>query len=314
MRVFLSLDSVTDEDFSRGTAVAIGKFDGVHLGHQMILSRLNRVADARQLDAVAFTFANNPLSLLRPEECPVPLMSTSQRLAAIASTGVSACVMVEFDEALASTPADDYVAQILVAKLRARHVIVGEDFRFGHRGAGDIELLERMGETHGFAVEVVNSVDDPEIGRISSTAVRRAIEGGDAELATRMLGRPLAVEGDVVHGEARGRDLGFPTANLGGDIEGLVPADGVYAGWATVGEEAHPAAISVGTNPTFTDVGQSRVEAFLLDFSGDLYGKRLRVSFTHYLRGMVTYTGEADLIAQMHDDVARTRVLLGISK
>lgn len=312
MRVFLSLESVTDEDFPRGTAVAIGKFDGVHLGHQAILSRLGRTAETRGLDAVAFTFANNPLTYLRPERCPVPLMSKSQRLAAIEATGVEACVMVEFDAELAQTTAEAYVERILVARLRARHVIVGSDFRFGHRGSGDVELLRQLGEVHGFAVDVVPSVDDPDLGRISSTAVRNAIEGGDAELALRMLGRPLIVEGEVVHGEARGRELGFPTANLGGMIEGLVPADGVYAGWVISGDERHGAAISVGTNPTFTEGGQSRVEAYLLDFTGDLYGQRLQVQFVHRIREMVAYTGVDDLVAQMHDDVRETRRVLGL--
>ena len=312
MRVYLSLESVTKEDFPSGTAIAIGKFDGVHLGHQVILSKLGMAAEARGLDAVAFTFANNPLTYLRPELCPSPLMSKSQRLAAIEATGVTACVMVEFDEALAQTSAEDYVEQILVSKLCARYIIVGADFRFGHRGSGDIDLLTKMSALHGFELEVVGSVDDPDLGRISSTAVRHAIEAGDATLASRMLGRPFLVEGEVVHGEARGRDLGFPTANLGGAIEGLVPAHGVYAGWVIAEDARHPAAISVGTNPTFTTDGQSRVEAYLLDFSGDLYGQRIQVQFIHHLRDMVAYTGADDLVAQMHEDVARTRELLDV--
>ena len=309
MRMFTSIDEIGAASIER-SAVAIGKFDGVHLGHQAILDRLREVAQAEGLDSVVFTFRENPLSLLRPERCPAPLMSPAQREAALAEAGVDICVMVPFDERLSSVPAESFVRDILVGRIGTRHVIVGPDFRFGHRGTGDVALLRRMGAELGFTVEEVSFVVDDDLGRVSSTRVREAIGQGDIELATRMLGRPVALRGEVVRGDARGRELGFPTANLGGDIEGFVPVDGVYAGWATVDGVRRMAAISVGSNPTFTPEAQSRVEAFLLDYSGDLYGAQITIEFVHRIRGTYTFSGVEALVERMHEDVRQTRALL----
>lgn len=310
MRTFASLDELRASEFEPGSVVAIGKFDGVHLGHQAILERMRRVAHERELEAVVFTFSNHPLSQLRPEQCPLPLMSRAQRLAAFEQAGAAACVMVEFDEEFASIPAETFVQQVLVSGLGAQHVVLGSDFRFGRGGAGNAELLRRSADKYGFSVEEVPSVDDPELGRVSSTRVREAISQGEVARAARLLGHPAAVRGDVVHGDARGRELGFPTANLGGTIEGLVPADGVYAGFAMLDGNPHEAAISVGTNPTFTEDGQPRVEAYLLDFSGDLYGQRLEVQFVQRIRGMYTFANAEALVERMHQDVADARELL----
>lgn len=312
MRLVASLAEIVPAEFAAGSCVAIGKFDGLHLGHQSILRRL--VADARadgQL-AVVFTFANNPLSFLNPERCPQPLMSRAQRLEAFEAAGVDVCVMVEFDAEFAAIPAPEFVTEVLVSQLHARHVIMGADFRFGHRGAGDGALLHELGAHHGFTAESVAWVEDPEVGSMSSSRTRDAVLAGDVETASRMLGRPPAVRGEVVHGDARGRELGFPTANLGGTVEGLVPADGVYAGWVLLGGEREPrvAAISVGNNPTFTPDEQSRVEAFVLDFAGDLYGQPIEVRFAHRLRGTVRFDSLDELLVQMHADVAETRRLL----
>lgn len=310
MRVVESLAALRPEEFSVGSCVAIGKFDGLHLGHQSILRRLRSEAAAADQLTVVFTFANNPLSYLNPERCPQPLMSREQRLEAFAAAGIDVCVMVEFDAEFAAIPAADFVTDVLVGKLQARHVIMGADFRFGHRGAGDGALLRELGATHGFTAEVVEWVEDAEAEPVSSSAARAAVVAGDVAAAARMLGRPPAVRGDVVHGDARGREIGFPTANLGGAIEGLVPADGVYAGWVLLAGERRVAAISVGNNPTFTPNEQSRVEAFVLDFEGDLYGQRIEVQFAHRLRGMVRFDGLEPLLEQMHADVAETRRLL----
>lgn len=310
MRIYESLQAISHEDFARGSVVAIGKFDGVHLGHQAILERMRHAAESRDLDPVVFTFLNNPLSLLHPDLCPLPLMSKSQRLSAIEDAGAEACVMVEFNEDFAQMSAEMFINRVLVAGLQARHVVLGSDFRFGHGGAGDVGLLRRAGLDAGFTVEVVDTVDDPELGRVSSTRVREAISQGEVDRATRLLGRAVSVRGEVVRGDARGRELGFPTANLGGEIEGLVPADGVYAGWAVVGDRVFDAAISVGTNPTFTPDGQPRVEAFLLDFSESIYGQRIEVRFVRWLRGMYTFAGIDELIERMHEDVRETRAVL----
>lgn len=310
MRVVRSLDELRVAPH-RASAVAIGKFDGVHLGHQAILDRLREVAGEHGLESVVFTFRENPLSLLRPERCPLPLMSAVQREEMIGALGIDTCVIVPFDEALAAVAAEDYVRDILIGMLGAKHVIVGADFRFGHRGVGDVALLRKLGEQLGFTVEEVLSVVDQDLGRVSSTRVREAAAQGEVGLAARMLGRRLTVRGEVVHGDARGRELGFPTANLGGELEGYVPADGVYAGWATVPGAIRPAAISIGSNPTFTPEAQSRVEAFLLDFSGDVYGERIEVRFVHRIRGTYTFASVDELVERMHADVEETRRLLG---
>lgn len=330
MRVIESLDAIRPDEFAAGSCVAIGKFDGLHLGHQAILRALTDAAHASGQRAVVLTFANNPLSLLNPEACPQPLMSREQRLEAFASAGIDDCVMVEFDASVAGIEAEAFVREVLVARLHARHVMMGSDFRFGHRGAGDGALLRDLGERCGFTAEVVDLVSAEGAGLVSSSRVRASVLDGDVAAAARMLGRPAVVRGEVVHGDARGREIGFPTANLGGRIEGLVPADGVYAGWVRFGRAAPgtaasdpgaggspdawgdplPAAISVGNNPTFTPQGQSRVEAYVLDFSADVYGRRIEVAFADRLRGMERYDSLEALLEQMRADVADTRRLL----
>ncbi|CAG7604427.1 bifunctional riboflavin kinase/FAD synthetase [Leucobacter soli] len=310
MRVYRSLDAIPADAFAGGTAVAIGKFDGVHLGHRALVRGIAEAAEQRGLEPVVFTFENNPLSLLRPDICPVPIMSTQQRIDALAGAGATTCVIVPFDEALAAVPAEEFMARILVDTLHARHLSFGRDFRFGHGGAGDAALLERSGERLGFTVEVLEQVEDPELGRVSSSRVREAILQGDVDVAARMMGGPVSVRSIVVHGDARGRELGFPTANLGDPIEGLVPAHGVYAGWAIVGGRQYEAAISVGVNLTFGADGPARVEANLLDFSGDIYGEEIEVRFAERLRGMVAFSGIDALIERIQEDVRQTRVIL----
>lgn len=314
MRVLHSLEEISPEAFGGGTAVAIGKFDGVHLGHHALLADIAEVAEREGLEPLVFTFENNPLSLLRPGLCPLPIMSPQQRIEALADAGATVCVMVPFDEALAEVSAEEFIERVLVGLLHAKHLSVGKDFRFGHGGRGTAEMLVRSGERLGFTVRVVDEVEDPELGRVASSRIREAILQGDVVAARRMLSRPVTVRGEVVHGDARGRELGFPTANLGdgptGAIEGLIPADGVYAGWATVDGTRHPAAISVGVNLTFEPEGTPRVEANLLDFTGDLYGKRIEVGFVERLRGMVAFSGVDALVERMHEDVRRTREIL----
>lgn len=311
MQIIESLEAIQRSDFAAGSCVAIGKFDGLHLGHQAILERMRATAGDIGARSVAFTFANHPLSYLRPDACPRPLMSREQRLEAIAALGLDACVMVDFDANFASIPAEEFVVDVLVGKLNAKHILMGADFRFGHHGSGDGDLLRALGEQHGFVAEVLDWVEDDEEGQVSSSLIREALLAGDVEGADRMTGRPVAVRGEVVHGDARGRELGFPTANLGGRVEGLVPADGVYAGWAVLDGIAHPAAISVGNNPTFTPDEVSRVEAYILDFSDDIYGRTLEVRFAHHLRRTERFDDLEALIVQMNADVAEARTLLG---
>lgn len=310
MRVFDSIEGISAEEFASGTALAIGKFDGVHRGHRALIDRVREISALHGFEPSVFTFANNPLGLLRPDLCPPTIMSREQRLEAFAALGVAACVMVPFDSELAEITAEDFVTGLLVGKLHVKHICVGADFRFGSGGLGDPTLLTAMGERLGFQVEIIDNVEDPQLGRVSSSSVREAILQGDIAAASRMMDREVAIRGTVVHGDARGRELGFPTANLGGELEGLRPADGVYAGWALVGEDLYKAAISVGANVTFDPQGEPRVEAFLLDFEGDLYGQRIEVRFVQRLRGMVAFPSVEALLARMHEDVRETHALL----
>lgn len=312
MRIYTDLHRIDGDMFARGSAVAIGKFDAVHLGHQALIAGITRAASNRDLEPVVFTFVENPLNHLKPGEAPPPIMSTRQRLDALAAAGVSSCVIVPFNEDLADIPAKEYIEQVLVGQLRAKHICVGDDFRFGRGGAGDVSLLAEHAGRLGYELEVVAEVDDAELGRVSSSRIRAAILQGDVATAARLMGRPTAVRGEVVRGDARGRALGFPTANVGpaagaDEIEGLIPAEGVYAGWAVIDGVRYEAAISVGVNMTFEPNGEARVEAYLLDFDGDLYGKAIEVRFAQRLRGMVAFTSVDALVTRMREDVRETR-------
>jgi riboflavin kinase/FMN adenylyltransferase len=292
------------------SAVTIGKFDGVHTGHRAVIARLREVAAERGLTTAVITFDRNPLELVAPEKCPSSLVSNEQKLDLLAGTGVDATLMLTFDRALADLPPEEFVHRILVDRLHAAAVLVGSDFRYGARGAGDVELLRELGEKYGFEVVLIDDVRPEHGRRVSSTWIRELLADGDVRHAARLLGHVPTVRGLVVHGAKRGRELGFPTANLSPESEGLIPADGVYAGWLTDGGERYPAAISVGNNPTFEGVPQKQVEAYVLDRELDLYGHRVEVSFVERIRGMVAYSGIEPLIAQIADDVERARGIL----
>jgi riboflavin kinase/FMN adenylyltransferase len=303
------------------SVVAIGKFDGVHSGHRAVIDRARVDAAAAGARVVAVTFDRNPLALLRPDICPDSLVGVTQKLHLLAEAGVDATLMLTFDRALADLGAREFVEHVLVGALGVQIVLVGADFRFGRGGAGDSELLRDMGAEFGFEVDVIDDVRAIDAGRrVSSTWVRELLTAGDVAGAARLLGRPHAVRGEVVHGLKRGRELGFPTANLAADLEGFVPAEGVYAGWlvdaGAPGDGAaeprssvrYPAAISVGTNPTFDDVAVRQVEAYVLDETElDLYGHVVEVEFVERIRGMVAFEGIGPLIEQMTDDVLRVR-------
>jgi len=308
VKVFRSIDEVPD-GFGP-SAVTIGKFDGVHSGHRAVIGRLREVAADRGLTAAVITFDRNPLELIAPEKCPASLVSNGQKLDLLAGTGIDATLMVAFDRALADLEPEEFVHRILVERLHAAEVLVGSDFRFGHRGAGDVRLLRELGEKYGFAVELIDDVRPEHGRRVSSTWIRELLADGDVAHAAELLGHIPTLRGVVVHGAARGRELGYPTANLSPESEGLIPADGVYAGWLTDGDETYPAAISVGNNPTFEGVPHKQVEAYVLDRELDLYGHCVEVSFVQRIRGMVAYQGVEPLIAQIADDVEKARGIL----
>lgn len=300
-------------DFGR-TAVAIGKFDGVHAGHRAVIERLKADAAASGARSVAVTFDRNPLALLRPELCPENVVSVERKLELLGDLGIDATLLLTFDQELASQPAERFVEEILVGALHVSTVLVGRDFRFGHRGAGTPDLLRELGPHHGFTVDVVDDVYvDGSDRRVSSSWIRELLAQGDVTTAAQVLGRPVDVRGEVVHGHKRGRELGFPTANLPGRVDAFVPADGVYAGWLNDHDTGirHPAAVSVGTNPTFDDVLVRQVEAYVLDEDSlDLYGHDVTVEFTRRLRGMIAFEGIDALMSQMSADVDATRAIL----
>lgn len=289
------------------SAVAIGKFDGVHAGHRAVIRRLEERAAESGARSVAVTFDRNPLAVLRPDRCPENVVTVSRKIELLGELGLDATLLLTFDEELAALSAEDFVSRILVEALGVSTVLVGEDFRFGHRGAGTPDLLRALGPRYGFTVEVVDDVYlEGSDRRVSSTWIRELLMAGDVEAASRALGRFPDVRGVVVHGLKRGRELGFPTANLSPIVDAFVPADGVYAGWLVDHDTGirHPSAISVGTNPTFDDVLERQVEAHVLGETGlDLYGHDVTVEFVERLRGMVAFEGIEKLKQQMAADV-----------
>jgi riboflavin kinase/FMN adenylyltransferase len=308
MITFSDLSGIPD-DFGP-SAVTIGKFDGVHAGHRAVITRLRAAAEEENLRSVVVTFDRHPLALLSPEKCPAALVGADQKLDLLAGTGVDATLLLRFDRDRSLQSPEDFVTSILVDALSARRVLVGHDFRFGHRGAGDVPLLIQLGEKYGFTVEVIADVTPKDGRRVSSTWIRELLSDGRVSDAAVLLGHAPTVRGMVVHGAKRGRELGYPTANLSPQSHGLIPADGVYAGWLKVGDTRYPAAISVGNNPTFDGVAQKQVEAYVLDEDIDLYDQIVDVQFEERIRGMVAFTGIEPLIVQMGDDVERVRQLL----
>jgi len=265
-----------------GTAVTIGAYDGVHLGHRALLRDLSERARAEGLSTVVVTFDRHPASVVRPESAPRQLTDLQQKLDLLAACGINRTLVVPFDAERANETAEDFVKEVLVDTLEARLVVVGEDFHFGHGRKGNVALLTELGKEYGFEVVGVGLTGDEE-DAVSSTRIRTLVTAGDVEGAAKLLGRPHEVRGEVVHGDGRGGpELGFPTANLQISEEIALPADGIYAGWFIRPDGAqHMAAISVGRRPTFYEPGETSVlvEAFLLRFEGDLYGEVGRVAF-----------------------------------
>jgi riboflavin kinase/FMN adenylyltransferase len=296
-----------------GTAVTIGAYDGVHLGHRALLQDLRRRAEAAGLATVVVTFDRHPASVVRPESAPKQLTGLEQRLELLADCGIDRALVLPFDEARAKESAEDFVKEILVDELSARLVVVGEDFHFGHGRRGNIELLRRLGAEYGFEVVGVGLTGD-EREAVSSTRIRVLLAQGDVEGAARLLGRPHEVRGPVVRGDGRGGpELGFPTANVAVPDDIALPADAVYAGhFRRADGSVHGAAISVGRRPTFYEPGTAPVlvEAYLLHFDGDLSGEPAAVSFAHRLRDEQRFDSIDALVAQMRADVEATERVL----
>jgi len=298
------------------SVVTIGVFDGVHRGHQQIIGQTVKRAKELGVASVVVTFDPHPSEVVRPGSHPAILTEPARKAELIEELGVDVLCAIPFTLEFSHLSAETFAHDVLVEHLHASAVVVGENFRFGHRAAGDVALLQRLGRTFGFTVEGAQLVSNgPTSAVVSSTYIRSCVDAGDVVAAATALGRPYRLEGVVVRGDGRGRDLGFPTANLMTTQHAAVPADGIYAAWLVRRGLRRPdpqrlrAAVSIGTNPTFSG-RERRVEAYVLDFDGDLYGERLGLDFVARLREMRHYGGIDPLIAQIEQDVTDTRAAL----
>lgn len=302
----------TPGDWGR-SAVTIGVFDGVHRGHQAVIKQVVALAHARGLRSVVVTFDPHPSEVVRPGSHPAILTSQQRKAELLAELGVDGLCVVPFTAALSRQGPLEFVHETLVSRLHAALVVVGRNFRFGHKAAGDVALLEQAGERFGFSVvgHRLEHKDEAASGQghYSSTYIRSCIDAGDVACAAQALGRWHRIEGVVVRGDARGRGIGFPTANVATAQYVAVPADGIYAGWLLRDAKPLPAAISVGSNPTFAGT-QRRVEAYILDFDDDLYGERVALDFVARIRDMAHFDGIPALVAAIEQDVTATRQLL----
>jgi riboflavin kinase/FMN adenylyltransferase len=301
----------------QGTAITIGAYDGVHLGHRAVIATVRRLAEERGLATAVVTFDRHPASVVRPESAPRLLTDLDQKLELLEETGIDYAVVVHFDEERSKESAEDFVREVLVDCLNAKLVVVGADFHFGHQRRGNVAMLAQMGRELGFEVMGLSLVGSDGVPardelQVSSTAIRRALVAGDLATANAMLGRAYEVRGVIERGDQRGRTWGFPTANVAVPEEILLPADGIYAGWyeRPAGERL-PAAISLGRRPTVYEAQPYRLlEAHLLDWDGDIYGEDAKVQFVARLRDEEKFDSVDDLLAQMHRDCDEARQVL----
>lgn len=306
--------AVVDAIGDRRCIVTIGAYDGVHLGHRTVIGQVRARAAELGVASAVVTFDRHPASVVRPESAPKLLTDPEQKLELLASTGVDATVVVPFDAHQSTEAPADFVRRVLIEALAVRGVIVGEDFHFGYKRGGNVQLLRELASQHDYEVLPVrlvsraDGVDEP----VSSTAIRRALAGGDVQRAAEMLGRDHEVRGAVVAGDQRGRTIGFPTANVQIDASICLPADGVYAATVTLADGSrHAAAVNLGRRPTFHERAEhSLLEAHLLDYSGDLYGQRVRVAFRAFLRGERKFSGIEELKSQLVVDIDHARTAL----
>ncbi len=312
------MDVVTDParcpSPANGTVVTIGVYDGVHLGHRAVLAEVRDLADKRGCDTAVVTFEPHPARVVRPASAPLLLTDLDQKLELLAACQVDHVVVIGFDEARSRQSAADFVAETLVGCLHARAVVVGHDFHFGHRREGTVPFLVEQGGRHGFDVLGL-SIKAEAGGAVSSTRIRSLLAAGDVEGAAVLLGRPHEVRGVVAHGDGRGKEWGFPTANVAVPADICLPADGVYAGWYVHPDGTQtPAAISLGRRPqVYEDRGERLLEPHLLDWDGDLYDQAAKVRFTHHLRAQERFPEVEDLLAQIGRDIEAARRLLQAS-
>jgi riboflavin kinase / FMN adenylyltransferase len=295
-----------------GCVVTVGFFDGVHRGHQAVVRRAVALAHERGAPAVVLTFDPHPSEIVRPGTHPPLLSTAAHRSDLMEQLGVDAVLVLPFTAELSQLTPEEFVRQVLVERLHAVAVVVGQNFRFGHRAAGSVETLAELGQKYGFTAEGLPLAAPEGVAeqRFSSTDVRRMVLAGDVEAAALRLGRPHRVEGIVVRGAQRGREMGFPTANVDTPLHTAIPADGVYAGWLVVDGDPLPAAISIGTNPTFDGTART-VEAYAIGRTDlELYGKYVAVDFLARLRGQERFDSMEALVKRMNQDVEEATALI----
>ncbi|QNV39342.1 bifunctional riboflavin kinase/FAD synthetase [Rothia amarae] len=295
------------------SVVTIGNFDGIHTGHAAVLGTVVNLAREQGLTPTAVSFDPHPAVVHRPNEPLHEIMGQPERQQYLAELGIDAYILLHYTLEFSRQSPEEFVKNTFVDALHARYVVIGEDVRFGHNNAGDLQTMRQLGQTFGFEVVTIDELMADETHRTSSTRIRQLLAEGKVEEARQLLGRPHRMVGEIVHGAARGRELGFPTANLSQQSRGFIPADGVYAGWL-IDEHGkrHPVATSIGTNPTFEGITQRQVEAHVINRPDEpienfnLYGQEVTVEFLHYLRPTVAYTGAEALIEQIAQDVLDT--------
>lgn len=312
VKVWQNVVGAPDAPIAEPSVLTIGVFDGVHRGHQMLLRQVKTLAQQENLASLAITFDPHPTAVLFPDRAPMALTSIERRIELLHEHGMDHVRVLSFSKEMSAWSPSEFLDRVVVAQCAARRVIVGENFRFGARAAGDFEFLQQYGDQHGYEAHVQELAGDTE--SFSSTRVREALGRGDVSTAANILGRNHEIEGTVVHGDHRGKDLGFPTANVLVDDHTAAPADGVYVGWLIRGgSERLPAAISVGTNPTFDGVEHRRIESYVLDRTDlDLYDEHIRVEFVEHIRSMQAFDGIDALLEAMNQDVSKTREILNI--
>jgi riboflavin kinase/FMN adenylyltransferase len=307
----LSISSLQQARELGPTAVTVGKFDGIHRGHQALISALKADAAEHNLKTVLVTFDRHPDALLNPSRLKWPLIGPQQKAALISEAGLDALLTLTFDEVLAQQSAQDFVQETLVDGLHAKIVIVGEDFRFGSGGAGDVSLLHELGQQLGFEVRVIPSATEGGL-KVSTSAIRELLDLGDVAQAASLLGRVHTTVGVIEHGLKIGRTIGFPTANMSREAEGYLPLDGVYAGWLVADGVRYPAAHSVGINETFQAVPRL-VESHVLDRKDlDLYDKNVTLEYVDFVRPSAKFDGVESLVAEINRDLDKIRNILGI--
>ena len=292
-----------------GTSITIGKFDGIHLGHQQLIAETIESAEEHSLVPTVITFDRHPFSLLDPAAEPAPLIGQHQKHFLLQEAGIELVLNMPFDDQLASLSAKDFISRILVDSLHAKIVVVGEGFRFGANQQGDVDLLRELGQELGFVVRVIPHFEvDGEV--VSTSRIRNLLLEGNVSLAAKLLGRLHSTTGLIEHGLKIGREIGFPTANMARDAEGFLPKDAVYAGWLYADGERYMTALSVGINETFTAVPRL-LEAHVIDVTGlDLYDKLITVEYVEFIRDAAKFNGVEDLVAEINRDLDKIRAIL----